>query len=306
MNRGKLIAILFFFILIAFGIVYFQFRFYRTPIASTQNQAVLVSGGPLKDGIPSIDKPKFESVSVADQYLDDKGYGLVVTLNGKQRYYPYQILVWHEVVNDVFGKTPLLITYCSLCFSGSAYERTINGVVSEFGVSGKLIDNYPVLYNKQTNELLTPPFENQFTPFLSLVTTWENFKSNFPNGQVLSRETGFTRDYTAFPYKNYDTNNAVLFPVSHQDDRLPVKTVVFGYVNDKAQKAYPLDLIKTAGIVNDVVGNEEIEIYWDAKLETVRGLTKQNGKEVPIILRSSYWFSWATMYPETELIVGSE
>ena len=301
MNRSKLIATLFFLIIIAFGIVYFQSRFYRTPIASTQDQAVLVSGGPLKDGIPSIDEPKFESVSVADQYLDDKGYGLVVTLNGKQRFYPYQILVWHEVVNDVFGKTPLLIAYCSLCFSGSAYERTVNGVVAEFGVSGKLMDNHPVLYNKQTDEFLTPPFETQLKPLLSLVMTWANFKLNFSNSQVLSRDTGFVRDYTADPYKNYDTSNAVLFPVSHQDDRLPVKTIVFGYVNDKAQKAYPLDLIKTAGTVNDVVGDEEIEIIWNDKLETVQGFKKQDGKDEPIILRSFYWFSWATIYPQTAL-----
>jgi len=301
MNRGKLIITLFFLIIVAVGIVYFQYRFYRTPIASTQNQAVLVSGGPLKDGIPSIDKPKFESVSVADQYLDDKGYGLVVSLNGKQRFYPYQILVWHEVVNDVFGKTPLLIAYCSLCFSGNAYERTVNGVVAEFGVTGKLIDNHPVLYNRQTDELLYPPFETQLTPFLSLVMTWTNFKLNFPSGQVLSRDTGFVRDYTAYPYKNYDTNNAVLFPVSHQDDRLPVKTVVFGYLNEQAQKAYPLDLIKTVKLVNDVVGDEEIEIVWNDELETVQGFTKQGGKDVPIILRSSYWFSWATLYPKTEV-----
>lgn len=301
MNQSKLIAILFFLIVIAFGIVYFQFSFYRLPIAATQEKAVLVSGGPLKDGIPPIDEPKFEPVSVADQYLDDKGYGLVVMINGKQRFYPYQILVWHEVVNDVFGRTPLLITYCSLCFSGSAYERTVNGVVVDFGVSGKLINNYPVLYNKQTNELLISPFESQLKPVLTLVTTWTNFKKNFPNGQVLSRDTGFVRDYTADPYKNYDTNNAVLFPISHQDGRLPVKTIVFGYVNGQTQKAYPLDLIKTVKLVNDVVGNEEVEIFWDEELETVRGSTKQNGKEEPIILRSSHWFSWATLYPNTEL-----
>ncbi|MBI2475084.1 DUF3179 domain-containing protein [Candidatus Uhrbacteria bacterium] len=306
MNRLQMISGILSIVIIGSIIVYFQYRFYRTPIASTQDQAVLVSGGSLKDGIPSIDEPKFESVSVADQYLDDKGYGLFVSLNGKQRFYPYQILVWHEVVNDVFGKTPILISYCALCFSGSAYDRTVNGVVVQFGVSGKLMDNHPVLYNKQTDELLTPPFETQLKPVLSLVMTWANFKNNFPNGQVLSRETEFVRDYTADPYKNYDTNNAVLFPVSHQDDRLSVKTVVFGYINDQTQKAYPLDLIKSAGTVNDVVGNEEVVIFWDEKLETVRGFSKQDGKEEPIILRSFYWFSWATFHPKTELLEINE
>ncbi|MBI4714180.1 DUF3179 domain-containing protein [Candidatus Uhrbacteria bacterium] len=304
MSRSKLIITTTFLILIVFGIVYFQYRFYRTPLASTQDQAILVSGGPLKNGIPSIDEPKFEPVASADQYLDDKGYGLVVTQNGKQRFYPYQILVWHEVVNDVFGKIPLLITYCSLCFSGSAYERAVNGIVVEFGVSGKLIDNYPVLYDKQTDELFTPPLENRLKLILSYVTTWANFKTNFPNGQVLSRDTGFIRDYTANPYENYDINNSVLFPVSHQDDRLPVKTVVFGYLNERSQKAYPLDLIKTAGKVNDVVGNEEVEIFWDEKFETVRGFSKRDGKEESIILRSFYWFSWAAIYPKTEVFTS--
>lgn len=293
MNLKKIVVILTIVVLAGF-IVSLRYQFYRSSVLSSSDDAVLLSGGPLKDGIPSISNPKFETVSAADSYLDDEGFGLVVLSNGKTRFYPYQILVWHEVVNDVFGGKPLAIVYCSLCFSGGAYERTINGIVSEFGVSGKLTDNFPILYDKQTDELLLPPIENKLTMYPSFVTKWKNFKSNFANGQVLSRETGFERDYTANPYKNYESNNSVLFPVSYQDDRLAAKTTIFGYTDRQNAKAYPMNLIKSAGSVQDIVGDKQIEIYWDEKFETVRA---------NVILRSFYWFSWVSLYPESELFV---
>lgn len=294
MNEPKIIVGILIFAVFAGIFTYFQYNFYRTPILPEQTESVFVSGGPSKNGIPSIDKPKFETVAMADQYLDDNGFGLVVSSNGKQRFYPYQILVWHEVVNDVFAGKPLVIVYCSLCFSGGAFERTLNGVVAQFGVSGKLKDNFPVLYDKQTEEFFLPPLETRLTMYPSFVTTWANFKSKFSNGQILSRETGFERDYTAYPYKNYESNNAILFPVNHQDDRLASKTIVFGFTNGQIAKAYPMDLIKTAGTVQDVIDGEQIEIYWDEELETARA---------NVILRSFYWFSWASMYTGSELFV---
>ena len=69
------------------------------------------TGGPPKDGIPSIDDPQFESVANADEWLDDLEAVQVVDLNGDVRAYPVQVMVWHELVNDTVGGEPVVITY---------------------------------------------------------------------------------------------------------------------------------------------------------------------------------------------------
>ena len=78
---------------------------------ATIDYADIVTGGPPKDGIPSIDAPQFESVADADQWLDDREPVQAVHLNGDARAYPVQVMVWHELVNDTVGGEPVVITF---------------------------------------------------------------------------------------------------------------------------------------------------------------------------------------------------
>ena len=71
----------------------------------------IMTGGPPKDGIPSIDDPQFESIAGADFWLDDLEPVQVVDLNGDVRAYPVQVMVWHELVNDTVGGEPVVITF---------------------------------------------------------------------------------------------------------------------------------------------------------------------------------------------------
>ena len=71
----------------------------------------IVGGGPPKDGIPSIDNPKFVTLDEADQWIEDDELILGITYKGVKRVYPLQIMVWHEIVNDIIAGDPLLITY---------------------------------------------------------------------------------------------------------------------------------------------------------------------------------------------------
>ena len=64
-----------------------------------------------KDGIPSIDDPSFVSVEDADEWLDDGEPVLFFEVEGDARAYPVQILLFHELVNDVVGGEPVLISY---------------------------------------------------------------------------------------------------------------------------------------------------------------------------------------------------
>jgi hypothetical protein len=71
----------------------------------------IVGGGPPKDGIPSIDNPRFVSLQEADKWIEDNELVLGIIYKGEKKVYPLQIMVWHEIVNEVIAGDPLLITY---------------------------------------------------------------------------------------------------------------------------------------------------------------------------------------------------
>jgi hypothetical protein len=104
------------------------------------------SGGPPKDGIPSIDNPEFEPARAVGDRLgpDDIVFG--AARNGDARAYPQNILVHHEIVNDRIDGDPVSVTYCPLTGTAMGFER---GDTS-FGVSGRLVNNNLIMYDRAT------------------------------------------------------------------------------------------------------------------------------------------------------------
>lgn len=227
----------------------------------------IVSGGPPPDGIPSIDNPKFVSKENADKFLQDGDKVVGVKINGDIRAYPLQILVWHEIVNDNVGGTPVAVTYCPLCFTNQVFNRTVDGQTVEFGTSGKLYNSNLVMYDRTSNSLWSQALGQAIVgkhsgvkldkiPFD--VAFWKEWKQLYPDTKVLSRDTGSTRPYGADPYGNYYTNNDLFFPVSNKDDRLGLKEIIVGLENGGQYKAYKLQQIEDTKVINDEINGESI------------------------------------------------
>ncbi|MEX0771231.1 MAG: DUF3179 domain-containing (seleno)protein [Balneolaceae bacterium] len=113
----------------------------------------LHSGGPGKDGIPSIDRPVYISQEKAREWMADREPVIAVNLNGIGRAYPLQILMWHEIVNTRFDDLPVSVTFCPLCYSALVFDRRIEGEVLEFGVSGFLRHSDLVMFDRSTESL---------------------------------------------------------------------------------------------------------------------------------------------------------
>ena len=107
----------------------------------------ILSGGPPKDGIPPLDSPQFVSVSEADSWLEAVEPVILIEVNGDARAYPIQILIWHEITNDIVGGLPLTITFCPLCNTAIAFKRAINGQVLDFGTTGRLRYSNLIMYD---------------------------------------------------------------------------------------------------------------------------------------------------------------
>ena len=232
----------------------------------------IVSGGPPRDGIPSIDTPKFVSAEEAtSNFLQESDLVIGLEINGDVRAYPLKILVWHEIVNDNVGGSSVAVTYCPLCFTSQVFNRTIGGQVIQFGTSGKLYNSNLVLYDRTSESLWSQAMAKGIVgkhaghdlekiPFD--VAAWTEWKKLRPESKVLSTDTGFGRPYGVDPYGSYYTDPNILFPVSHKDDRFEPKEIVVGLEdnNNGMQKAYRISDIEDKKVVNDAIGNKQIAL----------------------------------------------
>lgn len=116
----------------------------------TVNFADILSGGVGRDGIPPIDNPKFETIEEAESVMNALEPVVTFKINGEAKAYPLAILTWHEVANDVVGGVPFTVTFCPLCNSALAFERTLEGRVFDFGVSGNLRNSDLIMWDRQT------------------------------------------------------------------------------------------------------------------------------------------------------------
>jgi len=274
--------------------------------------AEIKGGGPPKDGIPSIDDPRFVSISDAD-FIDDIDPGIAVSLNGVDRFYPFQILVWHELVNDTIGGKRVLVSYCPLCQSAVVFDPTVQGTAVEFGTSGQLWQSNLVMYDRQTDSLWSQILGEaivgeQTGSRLSLIASdqlrFGDWKEAHPNGEVLSRDTGASLSYGADdPYGDYYTNNELLIsPVSNTDTRLESKEYVLGLVIDDQAKAYYPPAVQERGEIVDMFAGKTIVVRYDESLDVVRVFERDaEGALTRLNPLGSFWFSWAAAHPETEL-----
>jgi uncharacterized protein DUF3179 len=64
-----------------------------------------------RDSIPALAQPRFIAAAEARRELKDSDRVLGVFLKGEAKAYPVRILNWHEVVNDVAGGQPILVSW---------------------------------------------------------------------------------------------------------------------------------------------------------------------------------------------------
>lgn len=271
----------------------------------------IVSGGPPKDGIPSIDQPKFISIQEADSFLSDEDPGLAVEFNGLTRFYPFQIMVWHEIVNDTINGKRVLVTYCPLCLSGIVFDPMVKGEEVEFGTSGKLWNSNLVMYDRKTDSLWSQILGEAIVGEMtgtklavlpSDMIKFGDFKKKHPAGEVLSRDTGATRFYGRDPYGDYYTTSGTYFPVKNKDNRLQDKDFILGIVVNGKAKAYFPPAIKQTGEITDKFAGKTIVARYEKDIDAVRLFEKKSdGTLERINPFAAFWFSWAAAHPETEL-----
>lgn len=271
----------------------------------------LAAGGPARDGIPALTDPTFIPAQAAG-WLEDDDRVLGIFRNGIAKAYPLQILNWHEVVNDRFGNEPVLVTYCPLCFTGMAFEGRIGQDRREFGVSGLLYNSDVLLYDRATQSLWSQVLARAVSgPSLGIKlnsvpvenTSWGAWRRAHRDSRVLSRDTGYRRDYGRDPYAWYDRSPDLAFEVAARSMRFHPKEYVLGITLDGDARVYPFsELDKLAAHspdrrdveLRDVVAGRPVIIHYDAEALSARAVDAQ-GRPMPSTM--AYWFAWYAFHP---------
>ncbi len=208
----------------------------------------VVSGGPGKDGIPAIDSPKFASISETSNKLV-----VGIKIGNIIKAYPHDILDWHEIVNDKADDKYYSIIYCPLTGTATAWNRNITGTPTTFGVSGLLYNSNIIPYDRKTDsnwsqikdESIFGDLKSQRPDHLQIVeTTLSTWRKMYPNSEILTTQTGYSRSYGRYPYGDYKTSQSLIFNVGYNDDRLQRKERVHAIIINGQARVYRLSSFK--------------------------------------------------------------
>ena len=244
----------------------------------------ILSGGPPRDGIPPLDNPKFTTAEDASKWLGDQEPVIAFEFNGDSRAYPLQILTWHEIVNDVVGGVPVSATFCPLCNAAIVFDRRLEGVVYDFGTSGKLRNSDLIMWDRQTESwwqqftgegIVGELAGKKLTMLTASIISFSDFRAASPDGRVLSRETGYSRNYGQNPYAGYDrADNPPFLYRGELDGRLlPKERVATVSVGD-ADVAFPFSVLEKERVVNYTVNGKDLVVLF--KLGTASALDQSS------------------------------
>jgi len=233
------------------------------------------SGGPAKDGIPSIDNPRFEKLVGGKAVgwinrLADVEPVISLVVGRDARAYPLRILMWHEIVNDTVGDVPAAVTYCPLCNAALVFERKLDGRNLDFGTTGKLRNSDLVMYDRQTEswwqqftgEAIVGALSGRRLSLIpSRLESFARFRQRFPDGLVLIPQNPNVRNYGANPYAGYDgSGRPFLYDGTLPDGIEPMERVVAIETAPGRHEAWSLALLRRQGAIE----SGDLVLTWES------------------------------------------
>ena len=308
-------------------------------------------GGVRVNGIPPLDHPEYIPADKAG-YLRDRHVVFGLSINGEARAYPKRILAWHEMALDRVGGVDITLVYCTLCGTAIPYRSVVGNAHRTFGTSGLLYRSNKLMFDHETKSLwstlLGEPVIGELVgsglrlEFLPIVTTrWDEWKATHPDTTVLSLDTGHERDYReGRAYRDYFSNDALMFDVPERDRRLKNKDEVLAILLSPASspggeeealavsvrflRKHPVFRTELAGrtltIVTTSAGANRVFNSGDRGFErlldddrvlddggktwkvTEDALVSGDVRLKRVPAYRAFWFGWVAQFPETKLI----
>lgn len=264
----------------------------------------VISGGPGKDGIPSIDNPRFEPIASFSH--SDNIQAIVIKDKDIIKVYPYNILNWHEIVNDTANDIPIAITFCPLCGTAIVYDRRVENKTLTFGVSGFLLESNMIMFDRENESLWQQStgrvlagenLERELSLISFQLLTIGDVKEKYPKAVVLSEDTGYHRDYERNPYSGYEDSQGFIFPPSREDIRFPAKDIFVVFRIKEDVVAVPWNNLEEKINYETTINKEKITLFRE---DGILHITDSKENEIPFYFEM--WFSFIAQHGDSGIV----
>ena len=306
--------------LLAVGAVTWIFNFVMAADAMFRQPTVLVMATPERNAVA----------------LDRLVVG--IEMAGEARAYPLQFIGYHHHVRDTVHGKEVLITYCTVCRTGRAYEPLVDGVSERFRLVG--MDHFNAMLEDRTTgswwrqangEAVAGPRKGTVLPEIpSRQVTLRQWLALYPQSLVMQGDPVFSDEYAKDYAFERGTSRGRLTgtdPRSWED-----KSWVVGVRVGDAARAYDWNELLRAGAINDTLSGAAIVIAvaadsasfyafvrpdtgtrFTVNLDSLRAGTAAyafSGKGAAGTLRAlaasqEFWHSWRTFNPGTSRFIGA-
>jgi hypothetical protein len=233
-------------VLATYAIVFFAFN-YRLPADKVFYQPV---------------NKTFTSASDTD--MDRSKLVIGVVIDGQEKAYPIQLIGYHHQVLDTIGKTPVMVTYCTVCRSARVYSPFVNGKQETFRLVG--MDHFNAVFEDATTKswwqqatgvsIAGPLKGYSLKEIPSSQVTADAWLREHPNSLVMKPDTLFMDRY--FKLEDYDKGTMRSPLVRRDNGSWRHNSWVVGVANSYASKAYDWNELLRKRIIQDSVDEKPI------------------------------------------------
>ena len=200
--------------------------------------------------------------------IDSTDKLLSVTIDSQTHAFPIRTMGYHHIVNDTLAAIPIAATYCTLCHTGIIYDRRlfIDGRlrILYFTLAG--INNGNALlrdtrtgsiWQQSTGEAIFGPLKGRHLALIpSDELTFALWRTEWPGGLVLKPDAPNAALYDAKDWEDHIAKTHVVIDTSKTG--IDPHTIMLGITISGQSKAFPLQQLLAAHLVEDHLGGEPL------------------------------------------------
>jgi hypothetical protein len=223
-------------------------------------------------------------------FLEGSDHIIGVAAKGTAKAYWAPMAVWHHLIADRLGETPILVTWCSLCGTCLVFKPEVDGQVLTFDVEGLRGMNL-VLRDRETHsqwqqatgEAFAGKLQGKHLPLVAfLFTTWQAWRTLHPDTLALVPKPQDRDNYKRMEIfmRPPPFETPPIARLLREDHRMPAHEAVAGIAAGGGHKAYAIEDLRGSPVVNDEVGTEPVLVIYTASDDTVTVFSRKLSRQV--------------------------
>jgi hypothetical protein len=242
-------------------------------------------------------QPKQLLMATADSNkVDSQRLVIGITQNNEAKAYPVQFIGYHHQVADTIGGKPVIVTYCTVCRTGRAFEPFVNGKYENFRLVG--MDHFNAMFEDATTkswwrqvngEAIAGKLKGEHLPEVhTLQTSLGKWLQLYPQSLVMQPDPAFKAIYDSM--SNYETGKSRGSLTKADSSSWKDKSWVIGVKNGKETKAYDWNMLKEKRIIHDQLNDQPVTIVLASDDKSFFALQRPAANDVIALQNDTLYF----------------